>query len=140
MLYLLLSLLSLSSDTLSHAASHLGSAQTLTTLLRGLPFHAKNGQMIIPAEITAKHGVSQEDVFRYGPQAQAIEDAVFEFATVANDHLITAREMFKEDGMDGKVPPGAMPVFLAGVRLCHALRGLNGVADISGFSNAHRFQ
>lgn len=121
MLYLLLSLLSLSSSTLSHAASHLGSAQTLVTLLRGLPFHAKNGQMIIPAEITAKHGVSQEDVFRHGPEAQGIEDAVFEFATVANDHLITAREMFKDEGMGGKVPASAMPVFVAGVSMCFVL-------------------
>ncbi|KAF9463036.1 isoprenoid synthase domain-containing protein [Collybia nuda] len=134
MFYLLLSMLSLSSDTLSHAASHLGSAQTLATLLRALPFHAKNGQMIIPAEITAKHGVSQENVFRYGPQAQGIEDAVFEFATVANDHLITAREMFK-DGTDGKVPPGAMPVFLAGVPVANFLERLE-KANFDAFAPA----
>ncbi|KAF5382555.1 hypothetical protein D9615_002846 [Tricholomella constricta] len=114
-LYLLLSLLSLPSSALSHAASHLGAAQTITTLIRALPFHAKNGRMIIPAEITAKHGVKQEDVFRYGPSAEGIEDAVFEFATLANDHLLTARDMLKEEGMGGKVPPRAMPVFMAGV-------------------------
>jgi len=72
--------------------------------------------MIIPAEITAKHGVMQEGVFRNGPRAVGIEDAVFEFATLANDHLLTAREMFKQEGTDGKVPTQAMPVFLAGVR------------------------
>lgn len=113
LLYLLLSLLSLSSSTLSHAASHLGTAQTFATLLRALPYHAKNGRMIIPAEITAKHGVMQEDVFRNGPHAVGIEDVVFEFATLANDHLLTAREMFKQEG--GKVPTQAMPVFLVGV-------------------------
>jgi NADH dehydrogenase [ubiquinone] 1 alpha subcomplex assembly factor 6 len=42
-----------------------------------------------------------------------MEDAVFEFATRANDHLITARETFKETG--GVVPKEALPVFLAGV-------------------------
>lgn len=115
MLYLSLSLLSLSSSALSHAASHLGAAQTFATLLRALPFHAKNGQMIIPAEITARHGVNQEDVFRRGPAAQGIEDAVFEFATLANDHLLTARDMFKEEGMGGKIPTRALPIFLAGV-------------------------
>ena len=115
MLYLLLSLLNLTSSTLSHAASHLGCAQTFSTLLRALPFHAKNGRMIIPAEITAKHGVSQEDVFRLGPQAGGIEDAVFEFATTGNDHLLTARDMFKDEVMGGKVPTSAMPIFLAGV-------------------------
>ena len=68
--------------------------------------------MVIPAEITAKHGISQEDVFRKGPAAKGIEDAVFDFATIANDNLITARGMFKEGA--GKVPADAMPVFGAG--------------------------
>ena len=71
--------------------------------------------MVIPAEITAKHGVNQEEVFRRGPNAPGIDDAVFEFATVANDHLITAREMFNADGMGGQVPVVALPVFLSGV-------------------------
>lgn len=71
--------------------------------------------MVIPAEITAKHGVNQEEVFRRGPQATGIEDAVFEFATIANDHMITAREMFKAEGMEGLVPAPAVPIFLSGV-------------------------
>ncbi|RDB17848.1 NADH dehydrogenase (ubiquinone) complex I, assembly factor 6 [Hypsizygus marmoreus] len=121
MFYLLLSLLSLPSSALSHAASHLGAAQTFVTLLRGLPFHAKSGRMIIPAEITAKHGVSQEDVFRHGPRAQGIEDAVFEFATLANDHLLTARDMLNQERMGGKVPTRAMPVFLAGIPIASFL-------------------
>lgn len=74
--------------------------------------------MVIPAEITARHGVSQEDVFRQGGHAQGIADAVFDFATVANDHLITAREMFKESG--GKVAGPVRPVFLSAVG--HRLR------------------
>lgn len=111
LLYLLLSLLALPSSTLSHAASHLGAAQTFTTLLRALPFHAKNGRMVVPAEITAKHGVVQEEVFRRGPAAQGINDAVFEFATLANDHIITARNMLQQEGL----PREAMPVFLVGV-------------------------
>jgi NADH dehydrogenase [ubiquinone] 1 alpha subcomplex assembly factor 6 len=78
--------------------------------------------MIIPAEITAKHGVNQEEVFRLAGEehkvkskasVKGLEDAVFEFATVANDHIITARDMFKDAG--GKVPVEAMPVFLSGV-------------------------
>ena len=111
--YLLLSLLGISSDTLSHAASHLGIAHCMSTLLRALPYHASKGRMVIPTEITARHGVSHEDVFRKGSGAKGIEDAVFEFATIANDNMITAREMFKEDS--GKVARNAMPVFGAGV-------------------------
>lgn len=127
-LYLLLSMLNLSaSSTFSHAASHLGVAQCLHILLRALPYHASKGRMVIPAEITARHGVRQEDVFRRGGNADGISDAVFEFATVANDNLLTAREMFKQagaggggeegdGGKGGRVPRRAMPVFLYGVR------------------------
>src|SRR5882762_1722187 len=80
--YLNLSVLGLSSDLFSHAASHLGVAQSLATLLRALPYHASKGRIVIPAEVTAKHGVSQEEVFRKGPGASGIDDAVYEFATV----------------------------------------------------------
>ena len=73
--------------------------------------------MVIPAEITAKHGVNQQDVFRRGPGADGLEDAVFEFATIAHDHLITAREMLNGEDMNGLVPTAAMPIFLSGVRV-----------------------
>lgn len=113
--YILLSLLGLSSSEIySHAASHLGIAQTVATLLRALPYHASKGTMVIPASITAKHRVNQEDVFRKGPAAEGLTDAVYEFAVVANDHLLTAREMFKKDGVC-RVPREAMPVFLNAV-------------------------
>ncbi len=120
--YLLLSILNLSSsETLFHAASHLGIAQTIATLLRALPYHASKRRMIIPASITAKHHVSQEEVFLRGPDAANITDAVYDFAVVANDHLITAREMFKADGGRLKVPREAMPVLLGAVSLdCQA--------------------
>lgn len=110
-LYLLLSLLNLPSATLSHAASHVGKAQSFTTLLRAFPFHASKGTIVIPAEITAKHGVNQQEVLTKGESSKALEDAVFEFATIANDHLLTARSMLQEG-----VPVEAMPVFAAAVR------------------------
>ena len=113
--YLLLSILDLHSDKLLHAASHLGTAQTIATLLRALPYHASKGLVVIPASITAKHRVVQEDIIRRGPAALGIDDAVYEFAVVANDHLLTAREMFKEESGKVHVPDGAMPVFLAAV-------------------------
>ncbi|KAJ3801528.1 isoprenoid synthase domain-containing protein [Lentinula aff. detonsa] len=122
LLYLLLSSLSLPSSALSHAASHLGAAQAFTTLIRAMPFHAKNGRMVVPAEITAKHGVVQEEVFRRGPAAKGIDDAVFEFATLANDHLVTARSMFDQEGFGGRVPQEAMPVFLTGVPVSSILK------------------
>ncbi|KAH7921918.1 hypothetical protein BV22DRAFT_1018419 [Leucogyrophana mollusca] len=122
LLYLLLSLLSLPSSVLSHAASHVGVAQSFSTLIRALPFHASKGRMVIPAEITAKHGVNQQRIFTERDSSKALEDAVFEFATVANDHLITARDMFKETG--NRVPQEAMPVFSAAIPVASFLQRL----------------
>ena len=73
--------------------------------------------MVIPAEITAKHGVSQEEVFRKGPASKGIDDAVFDLATIANDNMVTAREMFGD--IAGKVPRVAMPIFGAGASLLY---------------------
>jgi len=137
--YLFLRLLSLhTSDLLSHAASHMGVAQTITTLLRALPYHAAQRRMVIPAEITAKHGVNQEAVFRSigsgrvdaEENGKRLEEAVFEFATVANDHVLTAREMFEKEG--GKVPARAMPLFLSMIPVTNFLRRLEG-ADFDVF-------
>lgn len=43
----------------------------------------------------ARAGVREEDVFRKGAEAPGLRDAVFEVATRASDHLITARQMLK---------------------------------------------
>ncbi len=80
--------------------------------------------MVIPAEITAKHGVSQEEVFRKGPASKGIDDAVFDLATIANDHITTAREMFGDSS--GKVPRVAMPVFGAGASCLFFLGQIGG--------------
>lgn len=114
--HILLSILGQSSETILRAASHLGVAQTVTVLLRALPYHASKGFMVVPASITAKHFVNHDEVFKRGPQAPGIDDAVYEFATFANDHLLTARETFKtESKINFRDTREAMPVFLAAV-------------------------
>ncbi|KAI9671440.1 MAG: hypothetical protein M1831_004349 [Alyxoria varia] len=97
-----------------HVASHIGKAQGITAVLRGLPLiafpgppnkHAnqaafggvgeagRQGAVMLPLDVMARCGVREEDVFRKGAEAAGLRDAVFEVATRASDHLITAREM-----------------------------------------------
>lgn len=137
--YILLDLLLPSASTasssaqitaLSHGLSHLGTAATVANLLRALPFHAAKGRMVIPADITSKHGVIQENVFRYAQgnvreettnpekvlkDRKALEEAVYELATLANDHVQTAKTTVYEE-FNGKIPARVLPVFLSGVR------------------------
>jgi len=78
------------SVSFDHAASHLGKAVGLTTIIRGTPYHIKERQLLIPVELLTKHNVVQEDIFR-GEVSTNFVDAVFDLAVAANDQLMTAR-------------------------------------------------
>lgn len=114
LMYLTLSALPLTSITADHIASHIGKAQGITAVLRGLPLMAfppqpkthspqnalggalaggHQGSVPLPLDIMAEAGVREEDVMRKGSEAKGLRDAVFVVATRANDHLITARQM-----------------------------------------------
>lgn len=71
----------------------------------------------------AAHNVSQEDVMRRGPEAEGLKDAVFEVATRANDHILTARKMLEDAG--GEAREGrAFSTFLPAVQTVMWLEAL----------------
>jgi len=124
LLYLLLSLRQLKEppatlDTLSHVASHLGIAQCISVLLRAMPYHASRGHLVIPVDIAAKHGLRQEELFRSlkggNPEnIHGLQDAVYDFAVVANDQLLAAKSMFEKE-VPEESKRNSIPVFLQGV-------------------------
>jgi len=115
LMYLTLAALPLHSMAADHVASHIGKATGIAAVLRGLPLiafppapnhHSNNaafggtiggssGAVLLPLDIMAGSGVKEEDILRQGAKAPGLKDAVFQVATRANDHLITAREMLK---------------------------------------------
>jgi len=112
MMYMTLASLSVRSVDWDHLASHVGKACGIVATLRGIPVLAapskpiqspsgmnvgntKAPALLLPLDIMAGSGVQEEDVFRHGPDAEGLQDAVFKVATRANDHLITAREMLE---------------------------------------------
>lgn len=117
LLYLTLSAYPLKSITMDHLASHIGKAAGICAILRGFPLLAfppppghhpsptsglgatptsiRRGVITLPLDIMAKSGVREEDVYRQGGNAPGLKDAVFEVATRASDHLITARTMLE---------------------------------------------
>ncbi|GAA5956967.1 hypothetical protein JCM8115_003878 [Rhodotorula mucilaginosa] len=96
--------------TLDHAASHLAVAVTIATLLRSIPHHAGRRTSVIPLDVASKHQLQEEALFRKGPEAEGLQDAVAQLAGIAQAELRTARECF--DGTTG-LPKRAVPVFLA---------------------------
>ncbi|KAK4167632.1 NADH dehydrogenase complex I, assembly factor 6 [Cladorrhinum sp. PSN259] len=112
LMYMTLAAMPLQSVHMDHLASHIGKAYGIVATLRGIPILAapskpikgpSGGQvgntrspaLLLPLDIMADAGLKEEDVFRYGPKAEGLQDAIFHVATRANDHLITAREMLK---------------------------------------------
>jgi NADH dehydrogenase [ubiquinone] 1 alpha subcomplex assembly factor 6 len=115
LLYLTLSAYPLKSITMDHLASHIGKAAGICAILRGFPLLAfppppshhpgptgglgvpapgsRRGVITLPLDIMARSGVREEDIYRQGGNAPGLRDAVFEVATRASDHLITARSM-----------------------------------------------
>ncbi|KAF7722804.1 NADH dehydrogenase (ubiquinone) complex I, assembly factor 6 [Apophysomyces ossiformis] len=108
LLYLQLESLGLRDVHADHAISHIGKMIGISTFLRSLPFHLSQKRLVLPAQITAKYKLSQEDMIRYG-HVEGVEDAVFEVATAAYDQLLTARSLWNS------VPSAAFPVFMAAV-------------------------
>ncbi|GAA6044273.1 hypothetical protein JCM8097_002103 [Rhodosporidiobolus ruineniae] len=96
--------------TLDHAASHLAVAVTIATLLRSIPHHAQKRVNVVPLEIAARYNLQEEAIFRNGPGAAGLQDAVAALAGIAEAELRTARECF--EGTAG-VPSRAVPVFLS---------------------------
>lgn len=114
--YLQLEALGLYEPTLEHISSHIGKAAGIAALLRGVPLTAfpapaptaptsstftsntRQGAVLLPLDACAKHNMRQEDVLRSGGNAPGLRDVVFEVATLANDHLLTAQKMIKDAG------------------------------------------
>lgn len=110
LMYMTLAAMPLRSVHMDHLASHIGKACGLVATLRGVPVLAapprpvhtpggvqhgnlRNQALLLPLDVMAEVGLREEDVFRHGPQAAGLQDAIFKVATRAHDHLITAREM-----------------------------------------------
>ncbi|KAG9319782.1 hypothetical protein KVV02_005063, partial [Mortierella alpina] len=109
LLYLQLESVGVKSLEADHAASHLAKAMGIATMLRAFPFHMHQNRMVIPAEITSKHNLSQEALFRNPTITAALQDATLEVATAAHEHLVTAQSYM------ANLPRAALPVLMAGI-------------------------
>ncbi|WP_114186248.1 phytoene/squalene synthase family protein [Microvirga aerophila] len=86
------------------AAGHAGVAYAITGLLRAFPWHARQGQVFIPADILARHGVVREDIVagRGGPGLRA---ALADLRAVARRHVEQVRILRPT------IPPEGSPAF-----------------------------
>ena len=144
--YLLLESLHIHSTPIDHIAGHIGKAAGISAILRGVQFAAfpppptkptpshvqfssgSQAAVLLPLDVCAHHRLRQEDVFRLAGNAPGLKDVVFEIATRANDHLLTARRMIKEARAEGKLGfRGDWGVLLSALPVRNFLRSLEKV-------------
>lgn len=86
-------------------AAHLGQAAAVGSMILGMTFYASRDQVTLPIDIMTKYDLSQETFLRLtqghikdtqllGETREKLENSLFEVATTANDHILTARDKF----------------------------------------------
>ena len=115
-------------NEINTAASHLGIAQGITTLIRAVPYSVQMENRIPLAKwILAKNNCINDDIF-----INSLEDhnnftiegknAIFEFASVAHNHLRSAKDILTNDSgalVDRNVYPAFLPAMLVQEYLNH---------------------
>lgn len=90
-------------DNLTDISAHLGQATAIGSFLIGLKYFAEKKQtLMLPTDSLTKHRLSEESCLRYLQSQpdelsdkelkEKVKNVVFEVATLANDHIITARK------------------------------------------------
>lgn len=87
------------------AAGHAGVAYGVTGLLRALPWHARNGQVYLPADLLRQNGVTREDIVsgRGGPGLAR---------TCAELRALARRHLAAYEAARATIAPAARPAFL----------------------------
>lgn len=97
--YILLKIFGIEDMNADHAVSHLGRAQGITNMirtlvaLRGANSRGMSALPPIPQEILLKHGCSYEQILRQRDNEVAIQDCLFDVASVAKIHLEKSRSL-----------------------------------------------
>ncbi|XP_042529143.1 NADH dehydrogenase (ubiquinone) complex I, assembly factor 6 isoform X2 [Dipodomys spectabilis] len=86
LLYLTLEILGIKNLHADHAASHIGKAQGIVTVLRATPYHGSRRKVFLPMDICMLHGVSQEDFLRRN-QNKNMRDVIYDIASQAHLHI-----------------------------------------------------
>ncbi|XP_074603449.1 NADH dehydrogenase (ubiquinone) complex I, assembly factor 6 homolog sicily isoform X2 [Brevipalpus obovatus] len=80
---------------LDHMGNHLGKAQGLANLVRGITFNAKNNRCYIPSEMLIKHNVTHQDFLRQN-NLEKIRDVCFDLSSKSHQHLSKAKDLTRD--------------------------------------------
>lgn len=103
-----------------HAASHVGKALGIASILRALPHHWQQRRLFLPLEVCQHYGLVPEKVFQtYGKkEAGAVHpgmmpearEVVYQMACHANEHIKHARPLISQ--LPAQLIPAFLPVLI----------------------------
>lgn len=100
-------------------AGHAGVAYGLTMTMRGLAQQAARGQVFLPLDVLARHGLSRDDVLA-GKCGPALVAVLAELRVRAREELEATRRLIRT--IPPEVAPAFLPVSLVDLCLCHMER------------------
>ncbi|KAH7646197.1 NADH dehydrogenase (ubiquinone) complex I, assembly factor 6 [Dermatophagoides farinae] len=83
---------------LDHVANHLGKAQGLTNILRGIVHNAKNRRCYIPNDILMKSKCSHEAFLQCQQDNDSLREAIYLIASNAKGHLEHGQKLLVSNG------------------------------------------
>lgn len=108
-------------EIVSEIIAHIGQAAGIAGGIRALGFYSqRQNRVVLPTEILRKRNIVDQaviDGFEKGSMHPQLKDAVFDVATAANDHLLTARSKLAllKENTGSKVPPSLLITAMAAV-------------------------
>eukprot|EP00892_Ulva_mutabilis_P010504 jgi/Ulvmu1/7826/UM004_0055.1 len=112
LLYLQLEAASIKDAEADHAASHLGKAVGIASLLRGMRHFLSRKINYLPVDLCAKHGVVIEQLLQgHEWESKGMQEVVYEMASTAHLQLKQSVDLH---GESAKVPKEARRLFLSG--------------------------
>lgn len=97
------------------AAGHAGVAYAVTGLLRAFPWHARSGQLYVPADILGRHNVTRDDILA-GRGGAGLRNALRDVRTLASHHharFEAARPSLPRGVRAAFLPVALLPLYLA---------------------------
>ncbi len=98
----------------AEAVGHGGVAYAITGLLRALPWHAARGQLYLPGDLLARHGVTRDEVVA-GTVTPRLCDALAELRALARHHYdsaLRAAPQMEAPTRAALMPLAVVPVYL----------------------------
>jgi len=121
--YLILESLQVNNNDVYYAASHLGIAGSLITMIRSSPYYLKQGSVIFPTELCVKYKVSQEEILR-NQQKEKLVEVVFDVASQASLHVDGMKKLLQEAPLSRDIKNVFLP-HITHTMFLEKLRNLN---------------